>query len=312
MKPLFIFSLPKAGSTLLQRILGASPYISTATEPWILLPFIYIFKPNGIRSEYWHKASVTAIEDFIRDLPEGKKDYLIELKTFIYNLYKKSSDVNSSYFLDKTPRYSIISHEIMELFPEGKFIFLWRNPLAVVSSTIQRWYKGKWKIFISYIDFYKGISSLLDTYISKQADVHALNFENLLHDPYSEIQQICLYLNIPFTDEMLSAFHKTPLLGRMTEHTGSKVYKTNISKEPLTNWPSTFNNSYRRLWAKKYLNWIGEDRLKIMGYDYSELLSELRSNKNNKINVLASDLTYSSFLKLKSKLFHPLANYPFL
>ena len=40
-EPLFLFSLPRAGSTLTQRLLAAHPAICSAAEPWILLPLFH-------------------------------------------------------------------------------------------------------------------------------------------------------------------------------------------------------------------------------------------------------------------------------
>jgi hypothetical protein len=40
--PLFLLSLPRSGSTLAQRILAAHGGIATTSEPWILLPYLYV------------------------------------------------------------------------------------------------------------------------------------------------------------------------------------------------------------------------------------------------------------------------------
>lgn len=300
MQPLFIFSLPKSGSTLLQRILGASNNISTAAEPWILLPYIYALKQNGIVAEYWHETASKAIEDFIIGLPNGKKDYFNEIERVILNLYSKRSKPGSIYFLDKTPRYSIICKEIMALFPNGKFIFLWRNPLAIVSSMLQRWCKGKWKIDIYNIDLYDGFSNLFNAYISPKANIFSLNYENLIKEPEFEIKKICNYLNLNFENQMINNFYNTPLVGRMTEHTGSEIYRGRISKESLDKWKNSFNNQYRRYWAKKYLNWIGKERLKTIGYDLSDLESSLLRTSNLPQTYLLKDLLYHYITKCRN------------
>ena len=58
MKPIFIVSFPRSGSTLLQRILSTSSDIATAPEPWVALPIAYMMKSVGESSEYgkeWEK-----------------------------------------------------------------------------------------------------------------------------------------------------------------------------------------------------------------------------------------------------------------
>jgi len=49
--PIFIFSLPRSGSTLMERILATHPAVGTASEPWILLPFLYTRIRDGVYAE---------------------------------------------------------------------------------------------------------------------------------------------------------------------------------------------------------------------------------------------------------------------
>src|SRR5215217_1222403 len=134
MKPIFIFSLPRTGSTLLQRVLSAHNEVSSVAEPWVLLPLLYSLRKNGAYSEYGNNLMVSAVEDFCSELPNGRDDYLFEIRECVLRLYQKvskSSD-SPSYFLDKTPRYHLVADDIVQMFPDGKFILLWRHPLSVI------------------------------------------------------------------------------------------------------------------------------------------------------------------------------------
>ena len=108
MELLFLFSLPRSGSTVLQRLLAAHTKISTVSEPWLLLPFSYALKSNGLFSEYDHGTCYKAISDFVQHLPNKEYDYNQALSDFVYTLYKKTGDPEASYFLDKTPQLSLI------------------------------------------------------------------------------------------------------------------------------------------------------------------------------------------------------------
>src|SRR5262249_16042960 len=104
LKPLFIFSLPRSGSTLLQRVLAADSQIASVAEPWVLLPYIYTLRERGIRAEYSHQMANVALKDFIRELPNGKEDYLSAIGAATNELYRKATkDNDARYFLDKTP-----------------------------------------------------------------------------------------------------------------------------------------------------------------------------------------------------------------
>lgn len=295
MKPIFIFSLPRSGSTLLQRILANSEQISTVSEPWILLPFAYTLKPEGTASEYGHRLTVKAIEDFYKGFPNGRKDYLQEMRSFILKLYQKNSHANAKYFLDKTPRYHLIINEIFELFPDGKFIFLWRNPLAVVASIVNSWCKGKWKPMVWDLDLHDGINNLINAYSINKAHVHSVQYENIIKLPSIEIEKICDYLDIEYHEKMITYFQGVKFDGQMGDKTGIKKYNS-LSDNSLHNWTNIFNNPIRRYWAKKYLKMVGEENLKIIGYNYPELMSALSDKSINSSQVI-KDFLRSTYYK---------------
>jgi hypothetical protein len=56
------------------------------------------------------------------------------------------------------------SSDILAAFPEGKFIVLWRSPLAVGASIIETWASGKWNLYRVKVDLFDGIESLITTY----------------------------------------------------------------------------------------------------------------------------------------------------
>ena len=91
LKPLFIFSLPRAGSTLLQRVLAADSQISSAAEPWVLLPFVYALREHGASAVYSHHWANFALNDFICELPNGKQDYLSAIGSAVHELYRKAA-----------------------------------------------------------------------------------------------------------------------------------------------------------------------------------------------------------------------------
>ncbi len=274
MKPLFIFSLPRSGSTLLQYLLAAHPQISTVSEPWVLLPFVYSLKEDGVYAEFVHKAMVRAVKDFYCEMPNGKKDYLEELSNLAMNLYSKAAGSKCEYFLDKTPRYHLIIEEIMEIFPEGRFVFLWRNPLAIISSIMSSWAGGRWKLYSTKIDLYKGLSNLIYSYSKNLERCFSINYEELVIDPELEFMKLFEYLELPYDNTILKNYKKVERKGKKGDHSGFNKYDS-INNEPLEKWKLTLNNPIRRLWARKYLKWIGKERLSVMGYDLQILTDSL-------------------------------------
>jgi hypothetical protein len=271
-----LLSLPRSGSTLAQRILAAHEPIATASEPWILLPYLYTLRERGIYAEYSHRVLVQAVEDFCTVLPGGRNDYVAEVRRLALRLYDRASPNGARYFLDKTPRYHLISDEIVTTFPNGKYLFLWRNPLAVVASIMETWAGGTWNLYRFKVDLFDGIENLVRTYERHEDRVHAVRYEALITRPEETWGDVFRYLDLPFDRSALGRFGNIELVGRWGDHSGTKKY-TEVSADPLESWKRTLNNPVRKAWCRRYLRWIGRDRLAVMGYDLDALIADLDS-----------------------------------
>jgi hypothetical protein len=286
--PIFVFSLPRSGSTLVQRILALHPDVSTVSEPWILLPYLYTLKKSGVYAEYAHFGVVRAIEDFCQVLRNGKNDYLAEIRELTLRLYAKASKSNAQYFVDKTPRYHLIVEDVIELFPEGKPIFLWRNPLAVVASIIETWGKGRWNIYRYKVDLFTGLENLLATYEARRDSLYSVKYETLVINLEAECQRLFDYLGLRFDPDWLENLADIKLRGSMGDPVGTSGYET-VSREPLEKWRFTLSNPVRKAWCRSYLRWIGAQRLSLMGYDQDLLLDELKAAPTG-LHHVASDI----------------------
>ena len=203
MKLIFIFSLPRSGSTLLQRMLFAHSQVSTAPEPWILLPFSYASKLKKAESEFGSDLAAESINDFLALLPDGKSEYYIYLRDFFLKIYTSISDNHSVYFVDKTPRYYLIIPEIAKIFPEAKFIFLFRNPVSIYTSIMELWHSSRPFFRNNFIDIFYGPSCLTDGYRLTKLRSLALNYEFLVTEPEESMRKISDYLNLSYETNMV-------------------------------------------------------------------------------------------------------------
>ena len=290
-QPVFLLSLPRSGSTLLQRLLAAHDEISTAPEPWILLPQIYALRERGASAEYGQVPASRAIREFAQALPKGEDDYLEELRAFALSLYRKASRDQGRYFLDKTPRYYFIADDLFRLFPEGKFIFLWRDPLAVVASIVETWGRGKWNLERWRHDLFDGVPALVAAYERHGGSAVALRFEDLVSDPEASLRGVSEYLDIPYDPSIITSFSDVRLDARMGDKRGSHQYGA-LSTDPLDKWKDVVSTVVRKQWCRNYLHHIGEARLAVMGYDLEKLLSELGSAPTH-LRHLGSDLVWA-------------------
>jgi hypothetical protein len=272
--PVFIFSLPRSGSTLLQRILATHPAVATASEPWILLPFLYARRPNGIYAEYNHRKAIKAIGDFASGLPGGEAEYLEAVRAIVLKLYRERAGPKARYFVDKTPRYHVVSGDIVRAFDDGIFIFLWRNPLAIAASMIDVWGHGRWNLYEFEFDLYDGLEALVAAQELAGPRAISLRYRELISESAESRARVFSHLGLQIEEAHPEDQQDVQLTGRMGDQVGGKTYR-DLSQEPLFKWKRTLGSPLRKLWCRRYLRWIGRDRLKAMGFDLDELLRQL-------------------------------------
>jgi sulfotransferase family protein len=292
-RPLFLLSPPRSGSTLVQRVLATHAEVATSNEPWVLLPQIYALRERGAYAEYGQVPASRAIQEFAQSLPGGVEDYREALRGFVLHLYRQASHPGATYFLDKTPRYAFIAEDLFQLFPDAAFVFLWRSPLSVLSSVVETWGRGRWMIHRWRVDLFDGVSRLAAARKEHQDTSYAIRYEDLVADPDSAWPELFSYLGLTFDPASLTGFHRKEYAGRMGDPSGQKRYRE-LSAEPLDKWRRTLCNPYRKAWAHRYLEWIGAERLALMGYDLTALLRELDALPAGG-RRMASDLVRSAY-----------------
>ncbi|MET0558994.1 MAG: sulfotransferase [Solirubrobacterales bacterium] len=270
--PVFILSVSRSGSTLLQRIVAAHDGVATAPEPWILLPPAYSLRQRGADAEYMPRLLADAVEDFAAGLPNGEDDYLAAIRDFALDLYAKSAGEGTTHFVDKSPPYCLIAEEIIRIFPEAKFVFLWRNPLSVIASMIETW--GPWRPTFMTADLFVGWPRLLAAHAAHAERSHAVRFEDAVSGDAATWTALMDYLGIEFDPAALSRFAEVGIEGRMGDPTGRRAY-TQLSAAPEDKWRTALANPVRREWCRRYLHFLGAERLAAMGYEQGALLEEL-------------------------------------
>jgi hypothetical protein len=274
-RPAFILSLPRTGSTLLQRILGSHDEIGTSSEPWFLLPHLYALRELGVHAEYEHETMARGTRGFAREyLPDGEESYLQGVHDLALRLYGEAAP-GKTYFLDKTPRYHHVAADLLRIFPEGRFVFLWRHPIAVAASMMETFGDGRWNLDAYAADLFGGLAHLVDAYRDNEESVIAVRYEDLVAEPEREIRRVLRYLGVSDQDTGLDRFQKLELKNRdFWDPTGPGRYDS-VSTDPLGRWMHTMGNPLRRAWARRYVRWIGRERLSLMGYVLDGILDEL-------------------------------------
>ncbi len=288
--PIFLFSLPRSGSTLLQRVLMSHPEITSVAEPWLMLPLSYANRSTGVLTEYGQSICSSAVDDFIGNLPNKEDDYYSLLGEFMGGLYEKQCRKNEVYFLDKTPRYYFIIPEILKSFPNAKFIFLFRNPIHVMSSMINTWCDGNLRKLYAYErDLNIGPKLLSDGLELLGDKAFSIQYENFVLSPEFHTKKICEYLDLNFEKSMLALFSTQNTKGRMGDPTGVHEYKS-VSTASLDKWKDTFSTPYRKKYISNYINGLDGNSLLAQGYNKKDIVEEIMSIKVTKSRFLIDRL----------------------
>lgn len=270
--PIFLLSLPRSGSTLVQRVLASHDEVATASEPWLLLPLLLPLRKDVPSPGGWHAGIHEALGDFFQELPDRAVSYERSIADAARRLYEEAAH-GSPYFLDKTPPYSLIVDQIASALPEAKIVILWRNPLAVLASVVETFCDGRWRPQDYPTSLFVGLERLVDGARSHGDRIFTVRYEDLL-DGQGGWERLCRYLALEFDPATLQRFSQVQLRGAMGDPTGVRAY-SNLAQEPTSKWRGTISNPLRQYWAARYLNWIGDERLAFMGYDGELLRREL-------------------------------------
>lgn len=197
---LFVISPPRAGSTLLQRMLGSHSQIFTCPEPHLITPLAFLGYHDLVdKAPYDHINAAEAIKGFVASLPRGEADYLDALRAYCDTLYERMlAKSGKRYFLDKTPAYALVLPFLTQLYPRARYVVLTRHPIAVANSYAESFFDGDWRAaneFNPIVNRYvPAIARLLR---DPPEHLHHLNYERLVREPQRELATLFRFLDLP-------------------------------------------------------------------------------------------------------------------
>lgn len=278
----FIISLPRSGSTLLQRILSSSPAVKTSAESWLLPPLMNIRYNNSPLAEFAYDHARIAIEDLIERIPDGETVWNNSIREFVVQVLSAEAEADQV-LLEKTPRNALFVDQILKTFPDSQFIFLFRNPASIVHSINETWGGGHWKAHHYEIDLITGLNNLAcasETYF-EDPRILRISYEDLVADPANISKQVFDHIGIPFDPSYLESL---PMIsGAMGDKTGQARYGR-IATQSLESWRSGFGGFLRKKWLRWYLKTQVANASRITGYNPKDILDGLERSGTSKLS----------------------------
>jgi len=229
-----------------------------------------------VDAPYNHSHAARAINDLIEMMDGGNETWNGCLRGCIDCIYDSTMSGNQKYFIDKTPRNVLVLPFIERVFPDAKYIFLFRQPLAIMSSIVKTWNDDKFMPdYQNKIDLHDGPELLVEGWERNKHKSIRISYEELVMDVDKTLDAVYNYLGLEA--DLKDYTVPDHLKGTMGDKTGVSKYKQ-VSAESLNTWVQVFNSWYRKKYALNYLDFLGEDLIARMGYNKKSIINELSRN----------------------------------
>ena len=145
-RPLIILCAPRSGSTLLfERLAACSPdWFTVGNESHVQIEGIDALKPQrrGFASNVLDASDATP--EVVADL---RKRFLSALRD--REGRRPAFGVDTLRLLEKTPKNALRIPFLRSVFPDARFLYLWREPEESLASMMEGWQSGQ---FVTYAD----------------------------------------------------------------------------------------------------------------------------------------------------------------
>jgi len=286
---IFIASQPRAGSTMVQKLLGSHSAIATCSEPWLMLPATDGLGDDPVITKYGGELAQQGLQTFIEQLPNGRATYIKALRRMYGYLYDQAAcGAGKRVFLDKTPRYYRIVPQLLEIFPECKLVILLRNPLAVLVSIIRTW-AGLGPGLLAYwrADLLEAPGLLRNAIDSVHPQIVTLRYEDLLSDTVPTARSLCNSLDLEFEESMLQFGGPDDSLWIFGDQ--GKIYEsTGVDASQAEKWTEYLREAMIWKACRDYLNYLGEDLYSSLGYSWANARKSLDENRPGHVRSIFS------------------------
>ena len=232
--PIFIFGLPRSGSTLIENIIASSS------------DSIFVGEESDIINSYFK-------EKILKNKNINFNDQDIQLD--IINAYKKKNLIkdNSSIFTDKSLENFFFLDLIKTIFPNAKLINCNRKPLASLMSIFKNnlvnlsWAHNTNDILKYFNSYYEKIHVFKNKNSNMIYDIH---YEKLVHEPEMETKKLLNFCGLEWNEKCLEFYKRKNLISKTTSNIQVRkpIYKDSSNKyEPYMKFFLKYKKKYKWL-----------------------------------------------------------------
>ncbi len=260
--PLFVVGMWRSGTSLLYRLINQHPQICLMYEGDLpVLGPLFMWgnhRPNW--SEYWDFWSGALRRHAIdpATIPTDLKD----LRTAIRRIYRAYA--GPAIWGCKSPNYYDRLQELHDMFPDARFVIIWRDPADVCRSVLRAgqvsysWFNRR-GMFHRALFGHQVLKQECEALVRRAAHLHQIQYEDLIKDPETATMGICEFLNLPFEPKMASlkgSDHSA--IDPAAQHKkvkSDRIIVDDEASEILTDAQRHKVAAYVRLWQEQYDGW---------------------------------------------------------
>lgn len=222
--PIFIISLPRSGSTLIEQILASHSEIEGTEELHDIERIALSLNPQG---------GTGAWLDVLPGLSSGQ---LTELGDHYIEATRRHRRTSRPRFTDKMPSNWVFVGLIHSILPNAKIIDIRRQPLGCGFANFSQHFN--WGINFSYS--LEHIGKFYTEYVRQIAHfetvlpgrIHHVTYENLVENTEAEVRRLLDYLELPFEEACLRFFETK----RAVYTPSSEQVRSPINREGMERW----------------------------------------------------------------------------
>ena len=233
--PVFLISMPRAGSTLLEQMLDCHPQIEGVGE------LLYIRAILRSANEMYTNRGCSTVDELILNLSEADKEAMGRDYLERAQLHRRTE---APYFIDKMPMNWTDVLFIREILPHAKFIEIRRNAMDCCFSNFIHCFSRAHAAATNLEDMgraYVDYVRLMDHFDAVAPGwIHHVNYERLVDDPETQLRAVMDYLDLPWDDSVLG-FHES---GRTVRTPSAEQVRRPLNRQGMGAW-------------KPYEDWLG-------------------------------------------------------
>lgn len=237
--PFFIVGYSRSGTTLIARILSKHPDIHVLEETHFMREYGEVEKEINLSDINTAERIVKSFQsiqhsgiygNLISDVNKSKANWVLHkfykddqktLAQLIRILFEcESKEKGKTIAGDQTPNHLFYIDKLANWFPNSKFIYMVRDPRAVLLSQKRKWKGAKrWgqpqlEILRTKLNYHPITQQL---YWNKSVEtggkaslklghdrLHIIKFEELVQESSLTVKKLCKFLNVAFSAEMLA------------------------------------------------------------------------------------------------------------